>query len=356
MKRILVVVVDDSSFMRKLISNLLEEDPAIKVVATAKDGKEAIQRVYEYSPDVLTMDVEMPEMDGLTALKRIMAEKPTPIIMVSAMTRSGAESTFQALEWGAVDFVHKPSGSISPDIYLMKSMLLQKVKIAAETRVTSFIRRMYPSVSVSPEKHQTTRETCFDRMIGIGASTGGPKALQQLISQLPPDWSVPILIVQHMPAGFTKSFADRLNGLTPLQVVEASDNEQIQSGSIYIAPGGSHMEVVRKTGDPADGVYYIRLNQQELRGGHRPSVDVLFESMAELPELHRTLILLTGMGQDGVAGMDLVKKQSNVITIAEAEESCVVFGMPKSAIAAGCVDYIVPLGSMADQIRKAIRS
>jgi two-component system chemotaxis response regulator CheB len=348
-----VLVVDDSSFMRKMISSMLEEDPQIKVVATAKNGMEALERVQLYSPQVITMDIEMPQMDGLTALQHIMAQKPTATIMISATTREGADTTLRALEWGAVDFVHKTSGSISIKLYHMKSMLQEKVKIAAQTNITQLVQKQNGRPSTIRLPSSVSKNERFDQLVAIGTSTGGPRALQQVISRLPSDWYIPIVIVQHMPPGFTLSLANRLDKLSHLNVVEAVDGQIMECGTVYIAPGGRHMEVVRK--DHRN--YYLHLHDHEPRGGgHRPSVDILFESISELSDLRRTLVLLTGMGNDGALGMHRAKQSSNVVTIAESEASCVVYGMPRSAIAMGCVDYVVPLQSIADKMTELARS
>jgi two-component system chemotaxis response regulator CheB len=359
MKKVSVLVVDDSSFMRKMISIMLGDDSELEVVATARNGLDAIAKVKEYSPQVITMDIEMPEMDGLTALRHIMKEHPTPTIMISAATQTGADITLKALESGAIDFVHKPSGSISPDIYTMKAILQEKVKIAAQSKVSPYVRANIPVRN--PKLAETIRHPqllkpfaqSIDRLVAIGTSTGGPRALQEVIRRLPKQWNTPIVIVQHMPAGFTLSLANRLNSLTHLRVVEATHEQAVEAGTVYIAPGGLHMEVVRK----GSNNYYIALHDQEPRGGHKPSVDVLFESISELTELNRTLVVMTGMGGDGAQGMKKVKdKSNNVTTIAEAESSCIVYGMPRSAIALGCVDYVVPLESIADQLNQVVTS
>jgi len=354
MAKIKVLVVDDSLFMRKLIARLVEEDPQLQVVGAARNGEEAVRLTGELLPDVITMDVEMPVMNGLAALTRIMEERPTPVVMLSSLTQEGAHETIDALRRGAVDFVAKPSGSTSADLYKVKGELLAKIKSAAGTPAAALRpfahARKHPSVPPPRTAIAASRKSFADaagrghirQLIAIGTSTGGPRALDAVLGGLPADFPHPIVVVQHMPPKFTKSLAQRLDSVCRIRILEAEDGMRISGGIVYIAPGNYHMTIVEKNGD-----FVVRLNQEGACNGHRPSVDVLFASIAKLSRIERryTLVLMTGMGSDGAKGMLLVKESGGgeVTTLAEAQETCVVFGMPRAAIELGCVDHIVPL-------------
>lgn len=357
MLKIKVLVVDDSVFMRKLISRLIEEDASLQVIGTARNGLEAVQMVKELHPHVVTLDIEMPEMNGLEALKKIMEERPTPVLMLSSLTQEGAHETIAALQCGAVDFVPKPSGSISADLFKVKEELISKIKLASQTPLATLL---------SLSKNKTTNKTTpkvgfehkhivkngletkeFDQILAIGTSTGGPKALEIVITALPANFPYPVLVVQHMPPKFTQSLAQRLNHLSHVEVIEAEDNQIVQGGTVYIAPGDYHMTIVQRNRE-----FRIHLHQQSPRNGHRPSVDVLFESVSKLIRLKQHYILMTGMGNDGAKGMSEAKQAGMCSTIAESKESCVVFGMPKSAIELNCVDYIVPVNQITSKILK----
>jgi two-component system chemotaxis response regulator CheB len=334
--------------MRKMISQLIEEDTRFEVVDTARNGQEAVAKTKRLTPDCITMDVEMPVMNGLAALRSIMAECPTPIIMLSSLTVEGARETIEALELGAIDFIAKPSGTISLDLYKVNNRLHELLIAAVHARSVMLkrpgIRRAAPTAYAAPV---TSR---FRHLIAIGASTGGPRALLTLLSQFPSGFSAPILIVQHMPPKFTKSLAQRLHEACAIRVVEAEDGLLVTSGTAYIAPGGWHMTLTRAE----SGKYLIRLSKTDLRNGHRPSVDLLFESLASFEFLERHAVLLTGMGSDGAGGMLALKKSGARTTIAEAEESCVIFGMPRSAIELGGATHILPLSSIGDQLIGAV--
>lgn len=355
MVKIKVLVVDDSFFMRKLISRLIEEDALLEVIGTARDGLEAVQMVKELHPHVVTLDVEMPIMNGLEALKKIMEERPTPILMLSSLTQEGAHETITALQCGAVDFIPKPSGSISADLFKVKEELVSKIKLASQTPLATLL---------SLSKNKTTNKTTlkvglehkhiakdgpmtkeFDQILAIGTSTGGPKALEVVITALPANFPYPVLVVQHMPPKFTQSLAQRLDRMSGVRVVEAEENQLVRGGTVYIAPGDYHMTVAQKNRE-----FRILLHQQSPRNGHRPSVDILFESVSKLIRLKRHYILMTGMGNDGAKGMSEAKQAGACTTIAESKETCVVFGMPKSAIEQKCVDYIVPVNQIALKI------
>ncbi|WP_223067269.1 protein-glutamate methylesterase/protein-glutamine glutaminase [Paenibacillus caui] len=352
MAKIRVLVVDDSLFMRKLIARFIEEDPLLQVAGMACNGEEAVHMASKLRPDVITMDVEMPVMNGLDALEQIMKKCPAPVVMLSSLTQEGANETILALELGAVDFIQKPSGSTSADLYRVKGEILLKIKSAAETPLAALKPRLrYRQVaqraaSISrPLANGAAARKSFSQMIAIGTSTGGPRALSEVIGALPAGFPYPVLVVQHMPPTFTKSLAQRLDASSSVRVVEAADGETIYGGTVYIAPGNYHMTV-----QEAGGEYKIKLNQDPQRNGHRPSVDVLYESVVRLNRLKRHYVIMTGMGSDGAKGMLLAKESGSASTIAEAKDSCVVFGMPRAAIEYNCVDHVVPLGRIAATI------
>ncbi|MEW9667654.1 chemotaxis response regulator protein-glutamate methylesterase [Ammoniphilus sp. 3BR4] len=350
MKKIRVLVVDDSAFMRKVISDILSQDPKIEVVDKARNGLEGIEKVKQLSPDVVTMDVEMPAMNGLEALDYLMKHHPVPVIMLSSLTQEGASATIKALELGAVDFIPKPSGSISLDIHKVEDQIVAKVKAAAGANLN---RHLF--LSSSPVKQTgykikaLSSQNELPKLILIGTSTGGPKALQIVLASLPSNLPAAILIVQHMPSGFTKSLSQRLNSICDIQVMEAEDGMVINRGSAYIAPGDYHMELKRKS----SGSLVIRLNQTEPKSGHRPSVDMLFESVAQLDYPDTYAVVMTGMGSDGTKGIKALKTTRGCKeVIAEDESTCVVFGMPKAAIASGNVDTVLPLPKIGDYLAK----
>ncbi|MFS0672455.1 protein-glutamate methylesterase/protein-glutamine glutaminase [Ornithinibacillus sp. 179-J 7C1 HS] len=337
-----VIVIDDSAFMRKMITDILESDNRINVIATARNGADGLKKIKELSPDVVTLDVEMPVMDGITALTYIMKEHPLPVVMLSSLTKEATNSTLQAITNGAVDFITKPSGSISLNIADIKQEIITKVIAASEVDVTK------NSESSETPNLVATKQPFAKTFILVGTSTGGPRALQRLIMDLPNDFSSPILIVQHMPAGFTKSLAERLNNLSNLHIKEATHGEIIKDKTVYIAPGNYHLKI-RKVGTS----HAIELTQEEERGGHRPAVDVLLESAAEITRVNKIAVILTGMGSDGSKGIERLKKlDSDTIIIAESEESAIIYGMPKAAIKTNAVNYIVHLHQMGEMIYK----
>lgn len=354
-----VLIVDDSAFMRKIITDLISGDPHFKVVGTAKNGKEAVEKACQLKPDVITMDVEMPEMNGLEALQRIMIACPTPVIMLSSLTFEGAAETLRALEIGAIDFVQKPSGSISLDLHKVREQLLDKLRIAVRARLAPLsssertVRvpaRPQPEVQQKPmHRFPPTTKGAFEHLVAIGTSTGGPRALQLVLSHIPANFPAPILVVQHMPPKFTKSLADRLDSLCAISVVEAEDDMRVEPATAYIAPGGYHMTLTDSSG------YRLKLHQDDPRGGHRPSVDVLFESLVAYRNLKRHIVLMTGMGSDGARGMRSLKDAGAVTTIAESEQTCVVYGMPRSAVELQGADTIVPNFEIADQLVRAVQ-
>lgn len=451
-----VMVVDDSAFMRKIISDLIEQDPDFEVSGTAANGREAIEKIGSVSPDLMTMDVEMPEMNGLEALKRIMKEHPLPVIMLSGINEQGMRETIMALELGAFDFIRKPSATTnSHDIKQVGRDLREQIRAAMTARERKLAREkalqlkvlevetppsrqiQIPKTAIVPPKpkaeqegwrsgaeqvaaareyekretERTTRKapdlgdaadrskrapspapsaplkpkvkrqseserpvkpasdtepnaaaaktppspqrrrTSFTDLVAIGTSTGGPKALKAVLEKLPADFPAPVVIVQHMPPNFTKSLAQRLNSLSALTVVEAEEGMALQAGTAYIAPGGLHLHVVSGT----DGSYKVSLSKQGLRNGHRPSVDVMYESLLPLTSLKRHVVLLTGMGSDGARSMKLLYDSGVSSTIAESEETCVVYGMPRSAIELGCVNRILPLHEIGPKLAQDVK-
>ncbi|MDQ6419238.1 chemotaxis response regulator protein-glutamate methylesterase [Paenibacillus sp. LHD-117] len=475
-----VLVVDDSAFMRAIISDLIVQDKRFTIAATASNGMEAIASVREHQPDVITMDLEMPQMNGLEALQFIMKENPRPIIMLSGISEDNTRDTIKALQFGAFDFIRKPSGVGSDDIHAVGEQLLEKLRTAAYVKTikeaqssrNSLVQetseahaagqlpetsesaarahattRLAPSPpadadlhnpkndpridlngrnakpvirdagkqhdvlakaglvsqtpklmkspaepkpevkgtkppaaskpekkisnpdvgpkanasdlgvgkGVQPSHQQGARPSqvqasgTFRDLVAIGTSTGGPRALHEVICSLPGDFPAPVLVVQHMPPKFTKSLAQRLDSFSQLTVVEAEQGMKVKAGIVYVAPGGYHMELARD-----DGGYAIRLGEQPQRNGHRPSVDVMFESLAPFRELSRHAVIMTGMGSDGAKGMKLLAEQGAASLIAESEETCIVYGMPRCAVEGGFVQEVLPLGQIASQLVKAV--
>ena len=342
MKRpIKVLVVDDSAVARALLSNHLARDAALTVVGTAPDPYVAWQKIRTLEPDVLTLDVEMPRMDGVTFLEKLMRRHPMPVVMVSSLTEAGCATTLRALELGAVDFVTKPSVGLRerfPDLALE---LTEKVKIAAGAR----LRRPCPTPIIRPVASLRAMPAAR-RLVAIGASTGGTEALRELLTALPAD-APPMLVVQHMPEQFTRAFANRLNGLAAVQVREAVDGDRVLDGSVLVAPGNRHMRLVR------DGAtLLVRLSDDPPVNRHRPSVDVLFDSCADVVGASGVGVIMTGMGDDGARGL-LAMRRVGAATLAQDEASCVVFGMPKSAIELGAAAEVVPLDRLAEAVLAA---
>ncbi len=354
MKPIRVLVVDDSAFMRKVISDLINQAPGLETVGIARDGADALRKIQELKPDVITMDIEMPVLDGMSALEKIMQVNPVPIIMLSSLTREGAEKTMKALELGAVDFIPKPSGQISLDIDKIQNQLVEKIFIAAGTKnkiasTANEFKSVRPSIPSVPniKSNVAGRPHQLSKLVLIGTSTGGPKALQEVIPKLPASVDTAILIVQHMPPGFTKSLAERLDSLSRIKVKEAEDGEKVLPGCAYIAPGDYHMLVKSNAG--SDRSMNIVLDKSPPRGGHRPSVDTMMESAVKQFWSHMVGVVMTGMGNDGAEGIKLIKGKQGK-TIAEARSSCIVYGMPKAAAETGAVDKVVPLGEIGEWI------
>jgi len=339
-----VLIVDDSALVRSLLAEIIHSDARFTLVGAAPDAYVARDMVKEFSPDVITLDIEMPRMDGLSFLEKLMAARPTPVVMISTLTEAGADATLQALELGAVDFVPKPKLGISAGIREYSDMILEKIYAASQVRLTPIKQKNFHADVISAEKISVTgRLQSTEKIIAIGASTGGTEAIKDVLMQLPA--AVPgIVMTQHMPPGFTKTYAERLNKMTRLHVVEAKGGERILPGHAYLAPGGMHLLVSRYGAD-----YVIKLSDSALVNGHRPAVDVMFDSVAAACGKNVIAVLLTGMGKDGAKGMLEIQK-SGGYTLAQDEKSCVVFGMPKEAIALGGVDKVVALDNMGAAI------
>ena len=340
-KKIKVLVVDDSAMIRNILADGLQKDPMIEVVGKAADPYMARDKIVELKPDVITLDVEMPRMDGLEFLKKLMAQYPLPVIMVSALTERGKKITLEALEAGAVDFVTKPKADVARGLDEMMIELRTKVKLAASANVSHFkVARSeaLKTLSVPKALAETT-----DKIIVIGASAGGTEAIKEVISRLP-SVSPGVVIVQHMPEGFTRLFADRLNSLSQMFVKEAADGDRVMPGVVLVAPGSYQMSVIR-----SGGFYRVKCEKGEKVCGHCPSVEVLMRSAAVCAGANAVGIMLTGMGSDGAGGMKAMR-DAGARTIAQSEETCVVFGMPRSAINAGGVEFVVSLNDIAGKV------
>lgn len=338
-----VLIVDDSALVRSLLSEIIRNSPDFELVGAAPDAYVARDMVNQFAPDVITLDIEMPRMDGLTFLEKLMAARPTPVVMISTLTESGADATIQALELGAVDFIPKPKLGITEGLREYSELIVEKLRAAAEVSVKKRSPKQLADKAVANEKTSLNRLHGTEKIIAIGASTGGTEAIKDVLMQLPADMPG-IVMTQHMPAGFTHSFAQRLNKLTRLHVAEAKDGQRILPGHAYLAPGGFHLVVTRYGAD-----YVIKLTESEPVHRHRPAVDVMMESVASAGGKNVIGILLTGMGKDGAQGMLSIRKHGGY-TIAQDEASCIVYGMPKEAVSVGGVDSIVNL----DEIGAAI--
>ncbi|MEA1975794.1 MAG: chemotaxis response regulator protein-glutamate methylesterase [Bacillota bacterium] len=342
-----VLIVDDSAFMRKLIEDIVNSSDKLKVVGKAKNGQEALVQLEKLKPDVITMDVEMPVMNGQVALEIIMKNNPIPVVMLSAVTKKGADATLMALEAGAVDFITKPESIFKVKDESVKNDIIEKIIVASKVD----IKKYKPISTLGKNKIEKTkflRSKKFSKIILIGTSTGGPRALQQVIPKIPGDINAPILVVQHMPPGFTKSLSERLDNVSEVSVREAEGNEELLPGCVYIAPGDKHLKV-KKVG----GKFFTYLDDGELVSGHKPSVDALFNSVNQMNVSNVIAVIMTGMGKDGAKEIKKLKENRNY-TIAQDEESCVVFGMPKSAIEINAITEVVGLCDIADSIVKAM--
>ncbi len=378
-QQIKVLIVDDSAFMRKVLSEILAKDPGIRVVGTARDGRDALAKVDNLKPDVVTLDVEMPKLDGIGTLRELMRTHPLPVVMLSSVTQKGSKETLEALSLGAVDFVSKPSGSISLDIDTVEEEILRKVKAAADARVFAssrhglawpgVLRQTQRSAQVaSKSQHQgSLSKTNSQRhlsgtapitgrvempgidakaLVVIGSSTGGPKALESVVSAIPADLPAAVLIVQHMPPGFTRSLAERLDNMSGITVREAADGDYLGHGLALVAPGGYHLvlDVSRR----------VHLTQEPPVNYVRPSVDVTMKSVVDIFRHRLVGVILTGMGRDGAEGMALIK-QSGGMTIAQDQETSTIYSMPRVVAEKGNADYVLPVDRIGDAVGKLVQ-
>ena len=346
MKKIRVLCVDDSALVRSLMVEIINSHADMEVVAVAPDPIVARELIKEYNPDVLTLDVEMPRMDGLDFLERLMRLRPMPVVMVSSLTERNSDITLRALELGAVDFVTKPRLGLRDGLLEYSGIIADKIRAAAVSRPR---RHLVQATKVVPKTLMRSFSTT-EKLIMIGASTGGTEAIRQVLEPLPSN-SPAIMITQHMPAGFTSSFVQRLDSLCQVKVHEAVHGQRVMPGNVYLAPGGiAHMKLARSGAN-----YVVELEDSEPVNRHKPSVDVLFNSAAELAGKNAVGVLLTGMGKDGAQGM-LAMKKAGAATFAQDEASCVVFGMPREALLIGATDQAVPLSEMSERILASVGS
>ena len=343
-----VLVADDSAFMRTALTRMIESDPSLRVIGTAQTGLETLEKVLALQPDVVTLDVEMPGLNGIEALKRIMTECPRPVIMVSSLTQEGAETTLEALAIGAFDCVPKQLSYVSLDIVKIRDDLIAKVRAAAEVGRRRPVAKVTRAVTPAFAAQIASPARVAPSIIALGTSTGGPKALQEILPLLPADLPVGVLIVQHMPPGFTAPFARRLDGLCKVSVREAADQDGIEPGVVYIAPAGKHMTVQRYTASKV----VIRISPTPENTLHRPSVDVMMASVAEVFRGLSMGVIMTGMGADGVLGMEAIKRAGG-LTVGQDEASCTVYGMPRSCAEAGVLQRVVTLMKIPETMMQA---
>jgi len=348
-----VLVIDDSALIRRLLTRILDEDPGIEVVGSARDPYDAREKIKKLHPDVLTLDVEMPRMDGITFLKNLMRLHPLPVVMVSSLTERGAEATLQALELGAVDFVSKPRGAPATALEQLAGEIIEKVKTAAAANIPGVAHRADPPTMKIEEKQGADvviRRTGPGRgsggtIIAVGASTGGTEAIKELLGPLPPGLP-PIVITQHIPAAFSAPFARRMNGICALEVCEAEDGQPILPGHVYIAPGDRHLLV-----NCSGSGYRCQLHDGPRVNRHKPSVDVLFRSVAQCAGRNAIGVLLTGMGDDGARCL-LEMREAGAVTICQDEQSSVVWGMPGTAVKLGAADQVLPLEAIPAALQR----
>ena len=337
--KIRVLVVDDSAFVRRAIIRIFEQNTEIQIVDVASDGEMALDLIKKLRPDVVTLDVQMPVLDGIAALERIMKECPTPVIMLSSLTGKGGDKTLKALELGAVDFIDKSAAGGPMDISGLARELTGKILVAAKVD----LRKMVGIAETPPVTPRPAGGKLSDtEVVMIGTSTGGPPALQAILGKLPADFPCPILMVQHMPVGFTESLAGRLDRVSPLRVKEAEEGERFVAGWAYLAPAGKHLKIVRQ-----GGALHARLDTSPEQALHTPSVDVLLASAAAVCGRRSLALVLTGMGKDGAAGAAALKEAGGRV-VAESEETAIVFGMPKAVMQSVTVDRVAPLHQMAE--------
>ena len=349
MKKYKVLIVDDSAVVRQTLTSIFQSDKEIEVIGVASDPYIAAHKIQDEIPDVITLDIEMPRMDGLTFLRKIMTQHPIPVVIISSLTEKGSQTAIRALEYGAIDIITKPKLDTKKFFEESKIRLCDAVKAAAISKIERK-KMITPTLGVTPKlsadvilqkAQQTSMLKTTELVVAVGASTGGTEALREFLEALPHD-SPGIIIVQHMPEMFTRSFANRLNELCKITVKEAENNDSVLRGRALIAPGNYHM-LLKRSG----ARYYVEIKSGPLVNRHRPSVDVLFRSTAKYAGANAIGIIMTGMGDDGAKGL-LEMKEAGAFTIAQDEKSCVVFGMPKEAIKLGCVDKILPLEHIAN--------
>lgn len=331
-----VLIIDDSAFVRQVLTEVMSADPSIEVVGAASNPLVAREMIKALNPDVLTLDIEMPQMDGLTFLEKVMTLRPMPVIMVSSLTQRGAEVTLKALEMGALDFVAKPTVGLIDGLPALRDEIVSKVRAAALAKVRPLSGRKATPLPHAPGVTFNTSE----KIIAIGASTGGVEALQELLTAFPPD-SPAMLVTQHMPAMFTAAFAKRLDKICAVSISQAENGERVLPGHVYIAPGGYHLELARNGAN-----YVCRVHEEPAISGHRPSVDVLFRSVARAAGPNAVGIILTGMGKDGALGLREMRN-AGAATIGQDEATCVVYGMPKAAHECSATQRELPLGKIA---------
>ncbi len=347
-----VLIIDDSALVRSLLTEIVNREPDLEAIGAAPDPLVAREMIRALNPDVLTLDIEMPRMDGLDFLERLMRLRPTPVVMVSTQTERGADATLRALELGAIDFVSKPRLGIAAGLQELAADICEKIRVASKVRLNRHARAAgEPRAAGAHSQAKGTpayySRVSTEKLIAIGASTGGTEAIREVITRLSAD-SPAVLITQHMPPGFTRSFAARLDGLCRMAVSEATDGERVLPGHAYIAPGDRHMTLERSGAN-----YVIALDDGPPVNRHRPSVDVLFRSVAAAAGQNALGVMLTGMGRDGANAM-LEMKRAGAFNIAQDEASCIVFGMPKEAIAVGAVDEVLPLSRIADRLQSRL--
>ena len=337
-----MLIVDDSALIRSLLGEIVNSEKDMYLVGAAPDAYAARDLVNRFSPDVITLDIEMPKVDGLTFLEKLMKAHPTPVLMISTLTERGANATLRALELGAIDYIAKPKLGVAQGIEEYRQLIVDKIRIAAQAKVKALANPK--SANTSKLNYSGT-----EKIIAVGASTGGTEAIKEFLMQLPSN-SPAVVITQHMPPGFTTSYAKRLNTLCKLNVKEAQGGERILPGNAYLAPGSFHLLIERSGAD-----YLLRLSDSALVSGHKPSVDVMFNSLAKCAPQNTVAVILTGMGKDGAAGMFSLHQQG-AYTLAQDEASCVVYGMPKEAINLGGVDTVLSLNAMAPAVVKYLQS
>jgi two-component system chemotaxis response regulator CheB len=354
MNRIKVLIVDDSAVVRQAITEILSSDPAIEVIGSARDPYQAAERMKEIVPDVITLDVEMPRMDGITFLQKLMSQHPLPVVMCSSLTENGSETTFKALEYGAIDIIQKPKLGVKQFLEESKIIICDSVKAAAGVhtrRAAPKPLEVQPKLTadaVIPKQISKAMVATTEKVVVVGASTGGTEALKVFLEALPED-APGMVIVQHMPEHFTRAFANRLDGICRVSVKEAENDDSVIRGRVLIAPGNRHT-LLKRSG----ARYYVEVKDGPLVCRHRPSVDVLFRSASRYAGKNAVGVIMTGMGDDGAKGI-LEMKEAGAYTIAQDEASCVVFGMPKEAIKLNAVDRVVPLEGIAQVVLGSVR-